>query len=827
MSLLGRVLYFFACVASTAQITAGAAVVASGSGIAQHVLFSSSDSVGKDVQDPYHSDGPRRRGKRMTGFVAFGDSYSAGIGTLVNGTENECRQGTGAYPALIAADLAAASHHHHHHHHNGTNNDNNNTATADPFFQWLSCTGSTTEQLLSGNPNSQIDAFNMSTIDDDSDLPTADFATLSIGGNDLGFFDVMNACVFRFYSFYSGTCATALAASDAQIRSPAFELRLTLVMLEILDKARWERRPWFTITVTGYARFFDAETAQCDDASLGVWWGGPKLTRQTRRRMNELVLAVNDKLRRTVEEVNRRFATEAKVLFADYDGAFEGHRFCEEGVREPDYGREDTWFFLPGGGDNVRKESGNGTAVAAAVLPPSSPLVDPAGCLEAAERSGDWGEKALCYMAMAKQRDPTLRPSSDRIMASGGMWYVPTYYGKTFHPRSRGHEVMRNQVYKGWDEHHSQKVSSTFFFASFFATTRLWLFVFTTSHTGKMSAMASDIAFPQDAQDTISSLRWSPVSNHLAAASWDGKVYIYDATNASSIKGIAMITTEGPVFDCDFKKDGTLVAAAGADKKVHVLDAASGKTMTLAGHEAPIRNVRFVNIPQAQDSIIATGSWDKTVRYWDLRQDKPVATLNCDERVYAMDAGGTRLVVALANNKVHLVDLSSNPVAFADTVQSPLTHQTRSVSVTTDGARWAIGSIEGRAGLQAAADTTVTNFTWRCHREAHTSTSRNSVAKVWAVNDVSFLPTDKDVLATAGSDGTFSFWDIKAKTKLKSFPDVGGSITAAAFSYDGSAYAYAVGYDWSKGYSHNSPTVPTKIVVHSVTKEEVSKKKKR
>jgi hypothetical protein len=47
-------------------------------------------------------------------------------------------------------------------------------------------------------------------------------------------------------------------------------------------------------------------------------------------------------------------------------------------------------------------------------------------------------------MAMAKHRDPTLRP------AGGGMWYVPTYYGKTFHPRTLGHETIRDKIYKTW-----------------------------------------------------------------------------------------------------------------------------------------------------------------------------------------------------------------------------------------------------------------------------------------------------------------------------------------------------------------------------------------
>ncbi len=66
-----------------------------------------------------------------------------------------------------------------------------------------------------------------------------------------------------------------------------------------------------------------------------------------------------------------------------------------------------------------------------------------------------------------------------------------------------------------------------------------------------------DVEFPKGPEDTISALRWSPVASHLAAACWDGKVYIYDATNTAStdtIKGVAAITVGAPVLDCDFSK---------------------------------------------------------------------------------------------------------------------------------------------------------------------------------------------------------------------------------------------------------------------------------
>lgn len=385
---------------------------------------------------------PQLNSRQAHGFVSFGDSYSAGIGTGLDDkeliSEGDCRRGVHAYPRLIYHDL-------------------DNTTQVGVSFQWLSCTGAVTTGLLSGHPNSQIDLLNTS-------LPI-DFATLSIGGNDLGFFAVINACIFRFYGFYSGTCAAALAAADAVISSKAFELRLETVLREILDKVRWERRPWFSIAVTGYARFFNDETPECDGMSLGVWYGGPKLSRGIRRRLNRMVVAMNAMLKRTVALVNGHFSgARPRVLFVDYDAAFDSHRFCEPGVVEPAYDRTDTWFFLVSGPDNARNETAwpNGTdgdpesmryQRQMAVLSPHSPLVDPESCLPNAEKRGDWGELALCYMAMAKHEDPSLRPAYDGVLTSSGTWWVPTSYGKTFHPRTLGHEAIRDAVYQAWTDH--------------------------------------------------------------------------------------------------------------------------------------------------------------------------------------------------------------------------------------------------------------------------------------------------------------------------------------------------------------------------------------
>lgn len=116
-----------------------------------------------------------------------------------------------------------------------------------------------------------------------------------------------------------------------------------------------------------------------------------------------------------------------------------------------------------------------------------------------------------------------------------------------------------------------------------------------------------------------------------------------------------------------------------------------------------------------------------------------------------------------------------------------------------------------------ADSTQSSNFSFKCHRQQ--DGANRDIAKVYSVNAISFHP-EHGTFSTAGSDGTFHFWDKDAKHRLKGYPDVGGSITATDFSRQGNIFAYAISYDWSKGYAHNLPTITNRIKLHPITGEE-------
>jgi mRNA export factor len=72
---------------------------------------------------------------------------------------------------------------------------------------------------------------------------------------------------------------------------------------------------------------------------------------------------------------------------------------------------------------------------------------------------------------------------------------------------------------------------------------------------------------------------------------------------------------------------------------------------------------------------------------------------------------------------------------------------------------------------------------------------------------------------------SFSTWRFYALFRNNQFQRLNQPITATAFNASGSIFAYAVGYDWSKGVEYNDPNQRKYVLLHGVQDSEIKGKK--
>ena len=326
-------------------------------------------------------------------------------------------------------------------------------------------------------------------------------------------------------------------------------------------------------------------------------------------------------------------------------------------------------------------------------------------------------------------------------------------------------------------------------------------------------------------QDSVSQLKFAPPSAHdatgskfLAASSWDGQVICYEHDGAGNTKLAknAGHPTTSPALCCDWHTDGDKIFAGFGDNSAQCLDLNTGALTQMAQHDAPIKNIIWCKDYQ----MLITGSWDKTVKFWSPGDPTPKLSLDLPDRCYTMDMAGKYLVCGCAERKIRIFDVSTQSVVKDEL--SPLKYQTRCVSVFPEGDGYAIGSIEGKVGVQYFQETAQNkNFSFRCHRGEGAQQH-----DVYAVNCIAFNEKEK-TFATCGSDGAYNFWDKRNKQRLKAFKKMPEPITCGTFSADARIFAYASCYDWHKGIDGYNPQASKSIHLHGVLPAEIQPKNRR
>jgi WD40 repeat protein len=95
----------------------------------------------------------------------------------------------------------------------------------------------------------------------------------------------------------------------------------------------------------------------------------------------------------------------------------------------------------------------------------------------------------------------------------------------------------------------------------------------------------------------------------------------------------------------------------------------------------------FVGLTRWVVDGLVTGSWDRTIRFWDPRSSSgtyETAKHSTPERIYSMDIVNNMLVVAMASRLFHIYDVRNMAKPMQER-ESSLKYMTRSLACMLDG----------------------------------------------------------------------------------------------------------------------------------------------
>ncbi|KAG5645741.1 hypothetical protein DXG03_005437 [Asterophora parasitica] len=309
-----------------------------------------------------------------------------------------------------------------------------------------------------------------------------------------------------------------------------------------------------------------------------------------------------------------------------------------------------------------------------------------------------------------------------------------------------------------------------------------------------MSDDQSTLTLPSPPFDSISALRYSPTNpDHLLVSSWDTSVRLYEVgeKGVRESEAKAKFDHRAPVLACTFS-DATHAFSGGLDTSVRELDLATENIRNLGAHNDSISTMAY----SCDSNVLITGSWDRTLRFWDSRATSPQqSSYETPERVYQLDLVNNTLVVALASRLFHIYDIRKMDTP-AQQRESSLKYMTRSLACMPDGQGYATASVEGRIAVEYFDPSPAAQekkYAFKCHRQ-----TIDDVDHVWPVNALAFHPT-YNTFASAGSDATVSIWDHKVKKRLRQYPKFSNPISSLAFNCDGTKLAVAISYTWDEG----------------------------
>ncbi len=193
------------------------------------------------------------------------------------------------------------------------------------------------------------------------------------------------------------------------------------------------------------------------------------------------------------------------------------------------------------------------------------------------------------------------------------------------------------------------------------------------------------------------------------------------------------------------------------------------RATTFEGHTSKVDSVAF----SSNGKILASGSWDNTVRLWDVETRKEIVTLTGHTGpVYsiAFSPDGKMLASGSYDRTIRLWDVETHTniatlPGYKDAVSS--------LAFSPDGKMLASGSYDRTIRL------------WDVETETNIKTLTEHKGRV---TSVAFSPHGK-ILVSGSWDNTIRLWDVETYTNTKTLTETTGDVMNVVFSPDGKTFA--------------------------------------
>src|SRR5262245_2681132 len=279
-----------------------------------------------------------------------------------------------------------------------------------------------------------------------------------------------------------------------------------------------------------------------------------------------------------------------------------------------------------------------------------------------------------------------------------------------------------------------------------------------------------ELVVPMHALAPVAAVAFSGDGRFLASGAY-GRVVIWDLKEAKPAKVLTNVL--GSVNDLKFSPDGSFLAVAGGQPSargdIRLFAVADWSlSATFGGHTDVVGSVAF----SPDGTSLASASFDKTVRVWNLSTRQTVMTFTGhSDFVHAVAFGpkGDWIVTASKDRTARLIDVKSgrSQLTFSGTDQEVL-----AVAVKPDGLKVAT------AGLDPGLSWWDTQTGERVKR---------TVGHDTAVHELAFSPTG-EFAVSAGADWTIRLWNAKVIDSQRTIP-VGSVVYSVAVNRDGKVVA--------------------------------------